>query len=126
MIPATPSRDDSETMWPARRCAGCGRSFVPTGRQRHCSAACRKRVFRARHRLLEPIEAPVSTGRSRRAHTVYECPECGNRQLGVQRCQECGRFAPAVGLGGACPGCGDPVTLGDLDLDLDPRPRAAR
>lgn len=121
MIPATPSRDDSGTIGPARRCAGCGRSFVPTGRQRHCSTACRKRVFRARHPLLESIGPSAPAGWTRRAHTVYECPDCGNRQLGVQRCQECGRFARAIGLGGACPACGDPVTLGDLDLDLDPK-----
>jgi hypothetical protein len=104
-----------------RRCAGCGQGFVPTGRQRHCSSACRKRVFRARRSVAAHAagQAMVSAGRARREHTVYECPDCGNRQLGVQRCAECGRFARAAGLGGACPGCGDPVTLADLDLDPD-------
>jgi hypothetical protein len=133
MSPVGPSRDDSGTTRPVRRCAGCGQEFMPTGRQRHCSSACRKRVFRARHRVpaaqgTDPEMVPA--GRPRREHTVYECPDCGNRQLGVQRCEECGRFARAAGLGGACPGCGDPVTLADLDLHpgvgldpgLDPNP----
>jgi hypothetical protein len=121
MSPAGPSRDDGGTTRPVRRCAGCGRGFVPTGRQRHCSSTCRKRVFRARHRVPAAEQAAeqamVSAGRARRGHTVYECTDCGIRQLGVQRCAECGRFARAAGLGGACPGCGDPVTLADLDLD---------
>jgi predicted RNA-binding Zn-ribbon protein involved in translation (DUF1610 family) len=58
---------------------------------------------------------------ARRAHTVYECPGCGDRQLGVQRCPDCGLFGRAAGLGGACPGRGEPVTVNDLDLDLGPR-----
>jgi hypothetical protein len=36
------------------------------------------------------------------AHTVYECPECGDRLVGQQRCQDCGRFGQALGLGGSC------------------------
>jgi hypothetical protein len=117
MIPPTPSRDDTETTRPGRRCAGCGQTFPPTGRQRHCSPACRKRVFRARHATVPTVKAaPASPGGTRREHTVYECPDCGERQLGTQRCTDCGRFGRALGLGGACPGCGDPVTLADLDL----------
>lgn len=135
-----PSRDDSGTIEggtirPARRCAGCGRAFVATGRQRHCSSACRKRVFRARHRptLIDHTGPPehavdVATAaavrRTRREHTVYECPDCGTRQLGVQRCEDCGRFGRALGLGGTCPGCADPVTLTDLGLVPDAGPDA--
>ena len=121
--PAGPSRDDGGTTQPSRRCSGCGRRFVPVGRQVHCSTACRKRVFRARHAADAAVDAaaevaPVSATGTRRRHTVYECPDCGERQLGVQRCEGCGRFGRALGLGGACPGCGEPVTLGDLDLEL--------
>jgi predicted nucleic acid-binding Zn ribbon protein len=124
--PAGPSRDDNGTIRPVRSCAGCGQGFMPTGRQRHCSSACRKRVFRTRRRVRAADQAAdpelVLAGRARREHTVYECPDCGTRQLGVQRCAECGRFARAAGLGGACPGCGDPVTLADLDLVPHPAP----
>ena len=116
MNPASPSRDDGGTTRPCRRCAGCGTTFTPIGRQRHCSSACRKRVFRARHATAATAEQAVTPAAGNRRHTVYECPDCGDRQLGVQRCEGCGRFASAVGLGGACPGCGDPVTLADLDL----------
>lgn len=114
--PVSPSRDDTGTTRFGRRCAGCGDTFVPTGRQLHCSSACRKRVFRTRHRLLgTPAAIPVGVGR--RDHTIYECPECGQRRHGVQRCEECGIFGRAAGLGGDCPHCGEPVTAEDLGLD---------
>jgi predicted RNA-binding Zn-ribbon protein involved in translation (DUF1610 family) len=130
MTAVSPSRDDDATTRAARRCSGCGQTFAPTGRQVHCSTACRKRVFRARHAADVVVELPVrraaadptapdttAPARTRREHTVYECPDCGERQLGTQRCTACGRFGRAVGLGGACPGCGEPVTVGDLDLE---------
>ncbi len=117
MTPATPLRDDTATIRSPRRCAGCGQTFISIGRQLHCSTACRKRVFRARHRTSATVDQPgAAPPGSRRARTVYQCPDCGDRQLGVQRCQGRGRFGRAVGLGGACPGCGEPVTVGDLDL----------
>jgi hypothetical protein len=131
MMPATatagPSRDDSGTTGlPSRDrwCAGCGQVFAPTGRQQHCSPACRKRVFRARHAqgaggvtIEDPAKPAVdSPRRTRREYTVYECRDCATRQLGVQRCADCGRFGRAAGLGGACPGCDEPVTLADLGL----------
>ncbi|MCA1693409.1 MAG: hypothetical protein LC749_01025 [Actinobacteria bacterium] len=123
MTPPSPLRDDAGTTRPGRQCAGCGHTFTPTGRARHCSAACRKRVFRARHSAVAAADLAAAPARgTRREHTVYECPDCGDRQLGVQRCGGCGRFGRAVGLGGACPGCGDPVTVGDLDL----QPRVSR
>jgi hypothetical protein len=115
---ANPSRDDDGTTQVARRCAGCGTLFTPTGRQLHCSTACRKRVFRARHATVataDPAAAPAAG--TRREHTVYECPDCGDRQVGIQRCEGCGRFGRSIGLGGPCPGCAEPVTLGDLDLE---------
>jgi hypothetical protein len=51
-----------------------------------------------------------------REYTAYECRDCATRQLGVQRCADCGRFGRAAGFGGACPGCNEPVTLADLGL----------
>jgi predicted RNA-binding Zn-ribbon protein involved in translation (DUF1610 family) len=123
MIPATPSRDDTGTTRLDRRCAGCGQTFIPAGRALHCSNACRKRVFRARHTTPATVDlAGAAPQVPRREHTVYECPDCGDRQLGVQRCQGCGRFGRAAGLGGACPGCGEPVTISDLGLE----PRVSR
>ncbi len=117
MAAPTPPRDDSETTRRGRWCAGCGQMFSPTGQQLHCSPACRKRVFRARHGTDLVVDMlAVAPGATRREHTVYECPDCGGRQLGMQRCQDCGLFGRAVGLGGQCPGCGEPVTVDDLDL----------
>ncbi len=122
MTPAIPFRDDAGTTRPPRRCAGCGQGFLPTGRQLHCSAACRKRVFRARHRAAVTADlAATPPAGARREHTVYECPDCGDRQLGTQRCTGCGLFGRAAGLGGACPSCDQPVTVTDLGLDLQPR-----
>lgn len=118
MTPATPLRDDTGTTRSDRRCAGCGQTFIPAGRALHCSSACRKRVFRARHRTPATVDpAGLAPQGSRREHTVYQCPDCGDRQLGVQRCAGCGRFGRALGLGGACPGCGEPVTISDLGLE---------
>jgi predicted RNA-binding Zn-ribbon protein involved in translation (DUF1610 family) len=51
---------------------------------------------------------------ARREITVYECPDCGDRYLGEQRCEGCGTFARRVGIGGACPNCDGPVAISDL------------
>lgn len=48
------------------------------------------------------------------AHTLYECPACGERYLGERRCPDCNRFCRALGLGGACPHCAEPVLLAEL------------
>ena len=52
--------------------------------------------------------------RPRREHTIYECPACGQRLHGEQRCPDCGIFAARIGPGGPCPHCGEPVTITDL------------
>ena len=83
------------------RCPVCRRCYTPVGRQLYCSTACRKTAFRRRHQQLGP------------AVTVYECPDCGDRYLGEQRCQGCGTFARRVGIGGACPNCEGPVAISD-------------
>ncbi len=105
-----PPRDDpGTTMAP---CPACGASFTPVGRQVYCSSVCRKRAFRRRSTGPRPV---VAVG-TRRDHTVYACPDCGQRRLGEQYCPDCNTFATSAGLGGACPCCGEPVTLADLEL----------
>ena len=104
-----PSRNDGVTM----PCPVCERPFLPTGRQRVCSAACRQTVFRRRRAAADaPLVVPPH--RSRRDGTVYQCPACEARYLGNQRCWECGVFCRRVGAGGLCPECGEPVAVADL------------
>jgi hypothetical protein len=55
------------------------------------------------------------------AHTVYECSRCGERLVGERRCPECNVFSRAVGLGGGCPECWEPVLPADL-LELEVTP----
>jgi hypothetical protein len=107
--PPTPSRDDPGTT----RCPVCQRSFAPIGRQTYCSTACRKTAFRRRHQ--QPAAAvTVPAGQPRRPITIYECPDCGERLLGEQRCDSCHTFTRRVGVGGACPHCLEPVAITDL------------
>jgi hypothetical protein len=110
--PATltdPSRDDPATM----TCPVCRTRFTPTGRQTYCSTPCRKTAFRRRHQH-PPTTVVVPAARPRRQITVYECPACGERLLGDQRCQPCATFTRRVGIGGPCPHCDEPVCLTDL------------
>jgi hypothetical protein len=50
----------------------------------------------------------------RQASIIYECSACGDRRLGQQRCDGCNRFGRALGPGGLCPHCDEPVLLADL------------
>jgi predicted RNA-binding Zn-ribbon protein involved in translation (DUF1610 family) len=55
------------------------------------------------------------------AHTLFECPTCGDRQLGQRRCAECQHFGRALGLAATCSACGEPVLLTELfDLEVPP------
>ncbi len=45
---------------------------------------------------------------------MYFCADCEVRQLGVQRCEECGLFGVALGVGAACPCCQEPVAVAEL------------
>jgi ribosomal protein L32 len=99
-------------------CPVCGEP-LPSRRARYCTDACKQRAFRLRH---QPV-ASVDVGKLRRdlqrrraliAHTLYECSTCGERMLGDRRCPECGLFAHALGLAGACPGCDEPILLAEL------------
>jgi len=106
---SSPSRNDGVTI----RCPVCSGRFVPVGRQRVCSAACRQAAYRRRHAAAD-VRLVVPPYRSRRDGTIYECPACETRYLGVQRCGECGVFCRRVGAGGPCPECGEPVAVADL------------
>lgn len=103
---------------PTRSCPICAATFTPVGRRRYCSERCRARAYRRRRAAQVPEPPPPPPG-GVRARSVYECPECGERHLGEQRCPDCGVFCSRVGLGGACPHCDEPVAVADL---IDPTP----
>ena len=105
----SPWRDDAGTI----PCPVCQAGFTPTGRQQSCSGACRKTAWRRRHQE-SPAPPAIPAARPRRDHTIYECPGCGQRLHGQQRCEDCGTFARRLGPGGPCPHCGEPVTITDL------------
>jgi len=107
----SPSRDDPPGR-PAARSAGG--ATPPVGRQLYCSTACRKTAFRRRHQEQLGLGGhrpgrPAPPGDHR-----LECPDCGDRYLGEQRCEGCGTFARRVGIGGAGPNCDGPVAISDL------------
>lgn len=106
------SRDGSARPSGPRACPGCA-ADLPSPRARYCSAACKQRAYRAR-RLAPSPTASTTAVRSRPARTVYECPACGERSLGEQRCPDCHRFCRRLGPGGSCPHCEEPVLLADL------------
>ena len=102
----------------ARRCLLCA-TLLPSPRARYCSEACKQRAYRLRQVRRagpDPTTLPRELRRLRTltAHTLYECPTCGERYLGVQRCPDCNRFCRALGLGGACPHCDEPLLIADL------------
>ncbi len=106
-MPATSTTSPTGSTVP---CPRCGQHFTPVGRQRFCSAACRQAAWRRRH----PTPLPVLPARTPRPATVYECPACGARLLGEQRCPDCNVFCRRLGPGGRCPHCDEPVALTDL------------
>ena len=102
----------------ARTCPVCA-TPVPGTHARYCSAACRQRAFRLRHvDLAAGNSSHIRHDLQRRgalvAHTVYECPACGERRVGERRCPECHLFCRALGLGGRCPDCDQPILLAEL------------
>ena len=109
--------NDSGNSPEARRCLICERPAL--GRSAYCSDTHRVAAFRLRHREELAPRADALRAELRRrgqlaAHTVYECEDCGDRFLGRQRCDGCSRFCRAVGLGGHCPGCDEPVLIIEL------------
>ncbi len=105
----TPSRNANVTA----RCGICGDPLRPRA-QRWCSDACRQAAWRRRH--AQPSSPPVKLphNRPRRDHTVYECPECDTRLVGVQRCEDCATFMRRLGPGGTCPHCDEPITIDEI------------
>jgi hypothetical protein len=100
------------------RCPVCA-TRVPSRRARYCSDACKQRAYRLRQLTPAAVDdAGLAAELKRRgelvAHTVYECPECGERSVGERRCSDCHRFCRALGLGGPCPHCDQPVLLAEL------------
>ena len=91
-------------------CAWCATPFAPSGRRRFCSDACKQAGWRARHATPTPA-APHAAGP---ATTVYECPSCEQRYLGIRRCEDCQLFCRRIGPGGLRPHCDEPVAHADL------------
>ena len=109
VVAQSPLRHDGVTV----ACPACGRLNVAWGRKQYCDDACRARAYRLRKGGPAVATVAVPVGRPRRPITVYECPACGMRAVGQQRC-DCGSFMARVGLGGACPHCDAPVAVIDL------------
>jgi hypothetical protein len=106
-----PSRNDSRNDTAA--CPACGQPFTPAGRRRWCSDACRQAGWR-RRRPTPQAAAPLPPSPQARDTTIYQCPDCDQRYLGQQRCDDCGTFCRRLGPGGPCPHCDEPVATSDL------------
>ena len=98
-------------------CLVCG-GALSSPRARYCSRAHQQRAFRLRHQSsqadLQHLRQELQRGCVVVAHTIYECPSCGERLVGERRCPECNLFSRAIGLGGHCPECETPLLLVDL------------
>jgi len=120
-----PMRDtsrDSSSDRSAPTCPVCG-GPPPSPRARYCSPAHRQRAFRLRHVQHAAVDERQLRAELRRrealvAHTVYECSVCGERSVGERRCQDCHTFSRALGLGGNCAECDQPILLAEL-LELE-------
>jgi hypothetical protein len=102
----------------ARSCMVCCGPLASSKAQ-YCSRACQQRAYRLRQAPAAALdEGDLRQALQRRhvraAHTLYECPACGERFLGEQRCGECHRFCRAIGLGGRCPDCDTLILLSEL------------
>ena len=106
----SPSSNDPVTI----PCPVCATPFTPVGKRRYCRDACRVAAHR-RRTAPNPNPSPLPAATmQRRTVTVYECDSCGTRQLGTQRCDQCGIFMRRVGPGGHCPHCDEPVAVAEL------------
>ena len=111
----TPSRNDDRNDT-AARCPACGQPFTPSGRRRWCSDACRQAAWRRRHPAPGPAAAaglPAAPPAASQG-TIYQCPECDQRHIGQQYCDDCATFCRRIGPGGPCPHCDEPVSVNDL------------
>lgn len=105
----TPSRNGSIT----DSCLVCGGTLPPGRARTTCSDACRQAAWRRRHQPASPGTQVLPAPHHRKDHTVYECPACDTRLLGVQRCER-GSFMCRLGPGGLCPCCDEPITIEKL------------
>ena len=90
-------------------CEWCGTSFPLSGRRNFCSDAHKQASYRARSRSRSAKAILIRTDA-----TVYQCPSCDQRYLGIQRCPDCNLFCSRIGPGGLCPHCNEPVAHTDL------------
>ena len=112
------SRDGTPQPAAGPACPLCA-APLPSRRARYCSEACKQRAYRLRQ-ADEQSPTPTTLARDLqrlrvlKAHTLYECPTCGERYLGLQRCPECQHFCRMLGLGGPCPHCDELLLLTDV------------
>ncbi len=66
----------------------------PVARAVYCSRPCRMVAFRRRlgHRQMELELAVVIPPQPARDQIVYKCPQCEQRNLGQQQCNDCNVF----------------------------------
>jgi hypothetical protein len=100
------------------RCLVCG-NLLPDYRAKFCSPAHKQLAYRLRRRESSASnEADLRRQLQRRrrltAHTIYECPSCGEHFVGERRCLSCRLFCRSLGLGGHCPECDQPILHSDL------------
>lgn len=104
-----PSRNASVT----DRCRVCAGPLPPGRPRRTCSDPCRQAAWRRRHQPAPPTPV-LPADRPRKTHTVYECPRCETRLLGIQTCPDCRTFMRRLGPGGTCSSCDEPMTFDEL------------
>ena len=98
-------------------CVMCGED-VPSRRARYCTRACQQQSYRLRHQTptidVTSVRKALQHRKALAAHTIYECGACGERFIGVRRCESCNLFCRVLGVGGSCPECDAPLLLADL------------
>jgi hypothetical protein len=98
-------------------CLVCGKD-TPSTRAKYCGRAHQQRSYRLRHQPptadLTTVRKALQRGKALVDHTIYECGQCGERFVGVRRCENCNLFCAALGPGGACPDCDRPVLVDEL------------
>jgi hypothetical protein len=128
-IAVQPKRDtsrDGSSVRSVPTCPLCP-APLPNSRARYRSAGCRQRSFRLRRIQLAAVDdrqlrAELRRRRALVAHTVYESSVCGDRMVGDRRCTQDNIFCRALGLGGHCSSCDEPILLAELlELELLPQ-----
>ncbi len=119
------SRDGSTLSPELPGCPICA-APLPSTRARYCSPACKQHAYRLRQDPWAPdqvaiVREDLQRRRARITHTIYECPSCETRFVGERRCSDCNRFCRALGLGGSCSHCDEPILVADL-LGTEVRP----